>query len=117
MDDCAVHFLDSPDMKVIGVVSSGPFWHWVEISKEDLPDYNFLTTEPETNEVDFFERFPDAPEDCLLLGSKISDEEINKMCEVMYKLIGSEHPELPPFPSDFNFQSIPDAPRDLIFFQ
>ena len=117
MDDCAVHFLDSPDTKVIAVVSSGPFWHWAEIGKEDLPNYNFLTMEPETDGVDFFERFPDALEDCLLLGSKISDEEVNKMREVMYKLIGSEHPELSPFPSDFNFQLIPDATRDPIFFQ
>jgi hypothetical protein len=42
MDDCAVHFFDSLDTKVIGVVSSGLFWHWAEIGKEDLPNYNFL---------------------------------------------------------------------------
>ena len=117
MDDCAVHFIaDSAPTTVIGVVSSGPFWHWAEISKDDIPSYDFLNMQPDMNLYDkFFELFPHTPDDCLVLGSETSDEEINKMRKVMYKMIGSEHPELPPFPLDFNFQLIPDTPRDPSF--
>ncbi|KIJ89688.1 hypothetical protein K443DRAFT_117642 [Laccaria amethystina LaAM-08-1] len=116
---CAIHFIIYPSAsEVIALASAGPFWQWATIRREQVPLFEWLsglTVESEENEElrnNFNASFG---HDYYVLTTAESDDQINKMRNVMFKLINNSHQEYPTFPTDFGFTLIPDKPKAQYF--
>lgn len=113
---CAIHFMiySSSTSEVIALASAGPFWQWATIRREQVPNFDWitgLTLEGEENKRDNFKAL--FHHDHYLLTTPESDEQINKMRDVMYNLINT--PQTYPTPTDFGFTLVPDEPKKQYF--
>ena len=118
---CAIHFLLHPfASKIITLASAGPFWKWTAVKAEQVPSFDWLTglpVESEENDqlrVDFCALFDQISPNYFVLATPESDAQINEIRNMMFDLINDFHSQYPPFPTDFDFTLIPDAPKSKI---
>jgi hypothetical protein len=64
--------------------------------------------------VDFCALFDQISPNYFVLATPEADAQINEIRNMMFDLINGFHSHYPPFPTDFDFTLIPDAPKSKI---
>lgn len=116
----AVYFLVHPlCSETIALASSGPFYRWTCIHRNDAVEYEWLFRSPVDNLENhqrisaFHDSFEDG-ETAYLLGTSASDEQINLMTHEMARIASQCEGTFPALPIDLNFELIPDSPRRCV---
>ena len=113
----SAYFLTHPlCFEIIALASSGPFWKWGLIQRDEAVDYDWLSqisTEDDENGrliAAFNDRF--LRSNVYLLATPTSDAQINLMTREMKRIAGQCDPTFRNnLPTALNFQLLPDCPR------